>query len=92
MQDQNHPPEYVAITRLLRQGSEAAVAVARRFSAIERILDSQRPSAIYRCCLDLSMVPFEKVLCQIPFSIVTSDGKVPVAAAEFDRWLDKGFR
>ena len=66
--------------------------MARRFSAVERILDSQLPSAIYCCCLDLSLVPFEKVLCQIPFSIVTRDGKVPAAAAEFDLWLDKGLR
>ena len=66
--------------------------MARRFSAVERILDSLLPSAIYCCCLDLSMVPFEKVLCQIPFSIVTRDGKVPAAAAEVDLWLDKGLR
>ena len=66
--------------------------MAWRFSALERILESQRPSDIFSCCLDLSMVPFEKVLCQIPFSIVTRDGKVPADALEVNHWLDKGLR
>ena len=83
---------WVAINLPPRQRSEGAWAVTRRFSAVERILDSQRPSDIYCCCLDLSMVPFEKVLCQIPFSIVTRDRKVPAAAAEIDLWLDKDLR
>ena len=81
------------ITQLiLRKESEVAGAVAWRFSALERVLDSQRPSDIFSCCLDLSMVPFEKVLCQIPFSIVTRDGKVPADAQEVNHWLDKGLR
>ena len=81
------------ITQLiLCKESEVAGPVAWRFSALERILDSQRPSDIFSCCLDLSMVPFEKVLCQIPFSIVTRDGKVPADAQEVNHWLDKGLR
>ena len=93
----SHAPSLSQVVAVITQPilckeSEVAGAVAWRFSALERILDSQRPSDIFSCCLDLSMVPFEKVLCQIPFSIVTRDGKVPADAQEVNHWLDKGLR
>jgi hypothetical protein len=59
---------------VLDLSAEESGAIAARMASMERLLIARNPVAdLIGCCLDLSLVPFEKVLCQMPFTFIRRD-------------------
>ncbi len=56
------------------ENDSCGAVVQSRLVRIRRLVSEQAES-VRRCCLDLSLTLFEKVLCQIPFVLVTRDGR-----------------